>query len=169
MNVDTNGEIDLNDDKAVWNKALSPAAIGSIDEASMYFQMHAQLIAKSKKKTAELDNISSETLVTKKRPIQIDLLEPSDDDRLSIFTEGGISFITGAVTSHMDIGFTPYFDRNLQELKGPIPLTIFNKNWQDLGNSYHVEKIVKTDNLNKDITTYTGYPYPHEMTQSYAV
>lgn len=59
MNVDTNGEIDLNDDKAVWNKALSPAAIGSIDEASMYFQMHAQLIAKSKKKTAELDNISS--------------------------------------------------------------------------------------------------------------
>lgn len=38
-----------------------------------------------------------------------------------------------------------------------------------MANSYHVEKRVKTDNLNKDTTTYTGYPYPHEMTQSYAV
>lgn len=82
--------------------------------------------------------------------------------------EGGLAFIPGAITSHADIGFTPYFDRNLRELKGPIPLTIFNKQWQELANSYHVEKRVKTDNLNKDITTYTGYPYPHEMTQSYA-
>ncbi|EGG01186.1 uncharacterized protein MELLADRAFT_111249 [Melampsora larici-populina 98AG31] len=68
----------------------------------------------------------------------------------------------------MDIGFTPYFDKNLKELRGPIPLTIFNKQWQDLANSYHVEKRVKTNNLNKDITPYTGYPYPHEMTQTYA-
>lgn len=68
----------------------------------------------------------------------------------------------------MDIGFTPYFDKNLKELKGPIPLTIFNRQWQDLANRYHVEKRVKIESLSKDITTYTGYPYPHEMTQSYS-
>lgn len=68
----------------------------------------------------------------------------------------------------MDIGFTPFFDKNLRELKGPIPLTIFNRHWQELANSYHVEKRVKVENLTRDITTYTGYPYPHEMTQSYA-
>lgn len=28
---------------------------------------------------------------------------------------------------------------------------------------------MKTDNVNKDTKTYTGFPYPHEMTQSYAV
>lgn len=86
----------------------------------------------------------------------------------SIFVEGGLSFIAGAMTSHMDIGFTPFFDQNLKELRGPLLLTISNKNWQELANSYLVEKRVKTNNLNKDLTTYTGYPYPYEMTQSYA-
>lgn len=87
----------------------------------------------------------------------------------NVVTEGGLRFIPGAITSHTDIGFPPYFDKTLRELKGPLPLTIFNKHWQDLANSYHVEKRVKADNINKDTTTYTGYPYPHEMTQSYAI
>lgn len=148
-------DIDMTDERAVWERALSLASTGNIDEASRYFQVHAQLKAKGKAM------VRHSTLN--------DTTDIQQDQPPNVLNEGGLSFIPGAITSHMDIGFTPYFDKNLRELKGPIPLTIFNKHWQELANSYHVEKRVKIDNINKDTTTYTGYPYPHEMTQTYAV
>ncbi|EGF97255.1 uncharacterized protein MELLADRAFT_114479 [Melampsora larici-populina 98AG31] len=151
--IDLVDEVDLNDSGSVWKHALSLAAEGSIEEATTYFKIHATLSSKSNKKIKDLEDHPSSTL---------------SESNAEVVTEGGITFIPGAITSHTDIGFTPYFDRNLRELKGPIPLTIFNKHWQDLANGYHVEKRVKTDNINKDTTTYTGYPYPHEMTQSYS-
>ncbi|EGG04688.1 uncharacterized protein MELLADRAFT_108265 [Melampsora larici-populina 98AG31] len=165
LTTDEPDDLDLNDGKAVWNKALELASIGDIDGASSYFKLHAQLT--SKKKSKEEPTPSRESNEKKSnKPVETSSSMTKED--AEIVEEGGLSFIPGAITTHTDIGFTPYFDRNLRELKGPIPLTIFNKQWQELANSYHVEKRVKTDNINKDITTYTGYPYPHEMTQSYA-
>lgn len=152
--------IDLEDPKEVWEHALTLASEGKVEESTVYFHIHAQM-----KKTNKLVNNNNNELQIDKTTSQRD---SSVSNPHNVITEGGLSFIPGAITSHTDIGFTPYFDRNLRELRGPIPLTIFNKQWQELANSYHVEKRVKTDNLNKDITTYTGYPYPHEMTQSYA-
>lgn len=157
--------IDLTDIAWVWKKAITLVSEGHLDEATMYFKLHAKLLLSESATAMESQSDAS----TVKRSITN--LETSPHPAASldvVITEGGLSFIPGAITSHTDVGFTPYFDRNLKELKGPLPLTIFNKNWQDLANSYHVEKRVKTDNLNKDITTYTGYPYPHEMTQTYA-
>ncbi|KAA1088538.1 hypothetical protein PGT21_010714 [Puccinia graminis f. sp. tritici] len=40
--------------------------------------------------------------------------------------EDNLVYAVGAVTSHQDIGFTPYFDENIKKLKAPLPLTIFN-------------------------------------------
>jgi hypothetical protein len=42
-------------------------------------------------------------------------------------TEDNLIYAVGAVNSHQDIGFTPYFDENIKKLKAPIPLTIFDK------------------------------------------
>ncbi|KAH9808167.1 hypothetical protein DFH28DRAFT_910665, partial [Melampsora americana] len=60
---------------------------------------------------------------------------------------------------------TPYFDRNIKEFKGPIPLTIFDLGWQALADSYHTEKKVKTDDVKHN--NYTGYPYPDNLTLDY--
>lgn len=152
-------EYDHDDPSAVWKHAIDCAARGMIDEASDLFKHHAALINKS---------TSKDTTLLKRKQVETANGNECDITHSKVVTEGGLKFIPGAITSHTDIGFTPYFDKNLKELKGPLPLTIFNKQWQDLANSYHVEKRVKTDNINKDTTTYTGYPYPHEMTQSYA-
>lgn len=156
-------DIDLEDPLAVWNHAMSLATNGKAKQAAEFFKIHEDLSVSKK--------MANEVVIHKPTPIITppQLLNENKSSQVGeAFSEGGITFIPGAVTSHMDIGFTPYFDKNPRELKGPIPLTIFNRQWQDLANGYHVEKRVKIENLSKDITTYTGYPYPHEMTQSYS-
>ncbi|OAV96147.1 hypothetical protein PTTG_02161 [Puccinia triticina 1-1 BBBD Race 1] len=84
-------------------------------------------------------------------------------------TVGGVNFNWGHTNSHEDVGFTPYFERNLLELKGPLPLMIFNKAWQDAALQYHVEKRPKNDNNSTERgMRYTGYPYPSEWLMSYS-
>lgn len=161
---DIRREIDVTDSSVVWSHAMELAGAGRSEEAAKFFRIHESL-SLAKKSTDRPTPVLMErndSSISKENHLSV----TSRNDES--FSEGGLTFIPGAVTSHMDIGFTPYFDKNLRELKGPIPLTIFNRQWQDLANSYHVEKRVKVENLTKDITTYTGYPYPHEMTQSYA-
>jgi hypothetical protein len=46
-------------------------------------------------------------------------------------------YIDGSVPTHFNIGFTLFFDKSIKELKGPLPLTIFNKNWQEDVMNFH--------------------------------
>ncbi|KAA1124825.1 hypothetical protein PGTUg99_035594 [Puccinia graminis f. sp. tritici] len=83
-------------------------------------------------------------------------------------TQGGLTFMAGVVTTHADIGFTPFFDRNIRELCSPLPLTIFDKDWQERALTYHVEKRTKSEDSNSDkATRYSGLPYPNEWSQTY--
>ncbi|KAI9600147.1 hypothetical protein KEM48_000561 [Puccinia striiformis f. sp. tritici PST-130] len=41
--------------------------------------------------------------------------------------EDGIIYAVGTVFSHQYIGFVPFFDENIKELKAPLPLTIFDR------------------------------------------
>merc|ERR1712110_69251 len=57
----------------------------------------------------------------------------------------GLSFKPGVSNQHASLGFTPFFDKNLRELKAPIPLTIFNRKWQSEAISYHAERRSRVD------------------------
>ncbi|EGG03194.1 uncharacterized protein MELLADRAFT_109503 [Melampsora larici-populina 98AG31] len=81
------------------------------------------------------------------------------------FVENGVTFMPGYVPSVTTSLLTPYFDKNIKEFKGPMPLSIFNLNWQALADSYHAEKKVKTNDVKQ--TNYTGYPYPDDLTLTY--
>ena len=76
-----------------------------------------------------------------------------------------LEYINGSVPSHFDIGFTPFFDKNIKELKGPLPLTIFNKDWQEDAMNFHSSKKAKSD---KKEGVYSGFEYPNQWTQSFA-
>ncbi|KAA1098862.1 hypothetical protein PGT21_014984 [Puccinia graminis f. sp. tritici] len=76
-----------------------------------------------------------------------------------------IIFVRGSLPKHFDVGFTPYFDKNIKELRGPIPLTIFDKKWQEDAIQYHTNKRSKGDEKDGN---YTGYEYPNEWTQTFA-
>ena len=52
--------------------------------------------------------------------------------------EHGLVYAVGAVSSHQDVGFTPYFEENIKALKTPIPLTIFNNEWKKRAIRAHI-------------------------------
>ncbi|PLW22513.1 hypothetical protein PCASD_20022 [Puccinia coronata f. sp. avenae] len=81
---------------------------------------------------------------------------------------GGLCFVSGAMPRHDNMGFTPYFDNNIRQLKGPIPLTIFNCTWKNAVIIHHVEKRSRLDDLSTNRNRYTGYPYPSKWTQSFS-
>ncbi|KAH9442780.1 hypothetical protein Pst134EA_031532 [Puccinia striiformis f. sp. tritici] len=41
--------------------------------------------------------------------------------------EDGIIYAVETVSSHQDVGFVPFFEENIKELKAPLPLTIFDR------------------------------------------
>ncbi|OAV88394.1 hypothetical protein PTTG_29039 [Puccinia triticina 1-1 BBBD Race 1] len=76
-----------------------------------------------------------------------------------------IVFIKGSFPKHFDVGFTPYFDRNIREFRGPIPLTIFDKNWQRDAIQWYTNRRSKGDEKDGN---YIGYEYPNEWSQSFS-
>ncbi|KAH9450708.1 hypothetical protein MJO29_009614 [Puccinia striiformis f. sp. tritici] len=75
-------------------------------------------------------------------------------------------YVAGALAGHMEISFTPFFDKALRILHGIIPLTIFDKAWQErcMNNNMFSDK-KKSEERNGE---YVGYTYPNKWTQSYA-
>jgi hypothetical protein len=94
-------------------------------------------------------------------------LPESNDSSDGESMAGEVQFATGAVPKHDEMGFTPYFHKNIKEMKGPIPLTIFNKAWKNRAILYHAEKKSKYDDSSSDRNRYTGLPYPSEWTQTF--
>jgi hypothetical protein len=81
----------------------------------------------------------------------------------------GIKVIWGRSNSHDDGGFTPYFHKNLCELRGPIPPTIFNRKWQEDALSYHSKNHPKTDKTSAEkALRYHGLAVPDEWLQSFS-
>ncbi|PLW14153.1 hypothetical protein PCASD_25037 [Puccinia coronata f. sp. avenae] len=80
--------------------------------------------------------------------------------------EGGRKFINGVVPSHGYCGLPAFYNKNLRQLKGSVPLTIFNPIWQQQAAAYAFEKkAVNRGNLEE--RRYTGHPAPSEWSQSY--
>ncbi|KAA1095228.1 hypothetical protein PGT21_036718 [Puccinia graminis f. sp. tritici] len=95
------------------------------------------------------------------------LKRPSKDD--GITQVRGINFIWANTNSHNDGGFTPYFHKNLLKLKGLIPLTIFNKAWQEEALSHHSKNRPKTkESSAKKNLWYHGLAIPDEWLQSFS-
>ncbi|OAV91039.1 hypothetical protein PTTG_12030, partial [Puccinia triticina 1-1 BBBD Race 1] len=91
------------------------------------------------------------------------------DHEVTVLQEGDLEFAVNKTNSHKDVGFTPYFDKNLKELRAPLPLTIFNKKWQDRAILHYAEKRPKGEESgSKSRNRYTGLPYPSEWVQSFS-
>ncbi|KAA1081279.1 hypothetical protein PGT21_032915 [Puccinia graminis f. sp. tritici] len=81
-------------------------------------------------------------------------------------TEDNIVYMVGAVTSHQDIGFTPYLEENICKLRAPIPLTIFDREWQKKALMAHM--LLKPSKSSED-KAYRVLAYHDEWTQTHLV
>ncbi|KAH9813109.1 hypothetical protein DFH28DRAFT_930295 [Melampsora americana] len=169
--TDASSMIDLNDKKAVWEMAMSLAVAGKESEAAMYFKIHERISLTS-------EPPSTAVVPAKRRPDGLtptsssSSTEPKSLDGITLpagaVIEGGIVFIPGAITEHTDTGLPAFFQKNIRELSGLLPLTVFSKSWQNDANAYHHEKKFKNEESSGVVAAWRGYPYPHKMTQSYA-
>ncbi|PLW28255.1 hypothetical protein PCANC_27714 [Puccinia coronata f. sp. avenae] len=146
---------------------------GEKESAEMYYDMYRSLkrdkepsqptpLSRTKRKhpgedTLELPETTLEDSTTKS--------DINSDDKLVV---GDLKFTSGAIPKHNKMGFTPYFNKNIHELKGPIPLKIFNETWKNTPILYHSDKRAKSEDVTTDRNRYTGFPYPSEWTQTFA-
>ncbi|OAW00075.1 hypothetical protein PTTG_25159 [Puccinia triticina 1-1 BBBD Race 1] len=80
-----------------------------------------------------------------------------------------VKFIAGQSNSHDDGGFPPYFHKLLLECKGPLPLTIFNRDWQEKALAEHSKNRPKVEETTAEKgLRYHGLPVPDEFSQNFS-
>ncbi|KAH9818977.1 hypothetical protein DFH28DRAFT_870950, partial [Melampsora americana] len=74
--------------------------------------------------------------------------------------ENGMWFFQGGTSNYNNCSYTPYFDKNIQELSVPIPLTVLDKDWQIRAMTCHVKKRSRSNKSNsKSASSSNGLPY----------
>lgn len=149
-------------------KATAAVLAGDREEAAFLFRIHekmktlSQNIEKDKEKSIPTISISNESTTINKSSLS------KQDIETEKVVENGFTFREGASTkTDSNVGLTPFFEKNINELRLPVPLTIFNEEWQEEAWHYHAEKKVRTDESTKAQNIYSGHPYPHEFSQTY--
>ncbi|KAA1134483.1 hypothetical protein PGTUg99_003073 [Puccinia graminis f. sp. tritici] len=144
-------------DKAIlWDKIAEAVAVNDKENADFFIRLYSQLSDLGPASKPDILRAKTSDAVT---PLTTASSSKKSNDKTSII------FVRGSLPKHFDVGFTPYFDKNIKELRGPIPLTIFDKKWQEDAIQYHTNKRSQGDEKDGN---YTGFEYPNEWTQTFA-
>jgi hypothetical protein len=102
-------------------------------------------------------------------PLAIPVELTSSGDIGETVYEKGLAFASGAISNSTIVGFSPFLDKCISELRGTIPLTIFDRKWQEDAQCIHIQKRNRLDDSTKDRLTYIGHPFDSKWTQTYKV
>ncbi|PLW29997.1 hypothetical protein PCANC_24180 [Puccinia coronata f. sp. avenae] len=157
--------------RGLIQKAAAAEEKGDEAAAAMFYNMYKTMRAMSQETQEGAQPPTKRLREDNSNHRQASLSLTPDDSNADSDKEsevGDLKFTSGALPKHDEMGFTPFFDKNIRELKGPIPLTIFNKTWKNAAILYNSEKRAKIKDSTSDPNRYTGLPYPSEWTQSFA-
>ncbi|PLW14982.1 hypothetical protein PCASD_18278 [Puccinia coronata f. sp. avenae] len=143
--------------------AMNCKKSGNKERADMFFKIYDKLIA-TNVNPADTTVVMDEDHLPVAIKRSVDQVTPvsssTNDKRIK-----QPLFDPSVCNTHMNLGFTQYFNRNIHELCGPIPLTIFDQKWQAAALAYQTEKRLSTSDNNGDKAgRYNGYPYPSKWT-----
>ncbi|OAV95531.1 hypothetical protein PTTG_08513 [Puccinia triticina 1-1 BBBD Race 1] len=172
----TQGSLPFKDNReAIWMKAVEAENEGDMDRSNFFYKMFASVVNNTQTPLAET-SINGQTIrpsllsnLLNNVPPQTSMPSfntPHTGSATSVDAkQKGLSFKTGCSNQHGSVGFTPFFDKNLKELKAPIPLTIFNRKWQSDAMSHQALNQPKSEeNAAEKGLCYYGFPYPSEWT-----
>ncbi|KAA1065073.1 hypothetical protein PGT21_023789 [Puccinia graminis f. sp. tritici] len=103
--------------------------------------------------------------------MQTTIVEEQSANKKFFLTEGDLVYAIGSVTNHNSVGFAPFLDENIRKLRSPLPLTIFNRKWQQRAMAHHLDRLQRSDELSNDKDKsggYKGFAFVQEWTQTYA-
>ncbi|KAA1084531.1 hypothetical protein PGT21_030325 [Puccinia graminis f. sp. tritici] len=140
----------------LWEKISEAVAANDRENADFFIRLYAQLNGSDATNKPDLLRCKTTDAVS---PVTTITSSKKATEKTSII------FVRGSLPKHFDVGFTPFFDKNIKELRGPIPLTIFDKKWQEDAIQFHTNKRSKGDEKDGN---YTGFEYPNEWTQTFA-
>ncbi|OAV87489.1 hypothetical protein PTTG_06690 [Puccinia triticina 1-1 BBBD Race 1] len=138
----------------VWDKATEAFEKGDKVTSDFFLKVYGQM---GSSLTPDKPDILRSSSCDAVNPALNIAKRPSD--------KTSIVFIKGSLPKHFNVGFTPYFDKNIREFRGPIPLTIFDKNWQRDAIQWYTNQRSKGDEKDGN---YIGYEYPNEWLQSFS-
>ncbi|OAV91001.1 hypothetical protein PTTG_06544 [Puccinia triticina 1-1 BBBD Race 1] len=120
---------------AIWLKANEADNDGDVERANFFYNMYASIVNNSKITTqsAIINGTSTRpsplSSLIAVDPSPVPAPPPTTSKQVSVgqseakSKQKGLSFKIGCENQHVSVGFTPFFDKNLKELKAPIPLT----------------------------------------------
>ncbi|KAH9808546.1 hypothetical protein DFH28DRAFT_1195392 [Melampsora americana] len=182
VNSDSEGEnapiINLNDKDAVFLKAMEFSRAGNLKETSKYLEIYKSLVKNQMNRSISQRAVSSNEIsadMNLARPTNHRSTSMNPEMELGEKTipegavfENGMWFLPGLTSDHNTRSYTPYFDKNIQELRYPIPLTIFDKEWQSRAMTCHIKKRPRSyENDPKTDSPYNGLPYADEWLLDY--
>ncbi|KAA1124341.1 hypothetical protein PGTUg99_027562 [Puccinia graminis f. sp. tritici] len=174
----------MSERQQMWNRAVAAQNSGNDDLAEMLFKAIGRIGKDAPKQipstglfamptradSGEVTYIGTKPIVTTAAPAAEPQAASEDPDKFFL-TEGDLVYAIGTVTNHNSVGFAPFLDENIRKLRSPLPLTIFNRKWQQRAMAYHLDRRQRSDDssANKDKSGgYKGFSFVQEWTQTYA-
>ncbi|KAI7957077.1 hypothetical protein MJO28_004172 [Puccinia striiformis f. sp. tritici] len=162
--------------KLALDKAVKAEDDGNEERADFFYAIyHSLLPPKSQpdrattqrpSKTIDIDTIDRHPkLIDSSFASSVSQKRPQPD---GVTTEvRNLKFKWGVSNTHTEGGFAPFFHKNISELKGYIPLTTFNKEWQARALAWNTENRLKVSGEEKGLR-YWGLRVPSEYMMSFS-
>ncbi|KAH9451136.1 hypothetical protein Pst134EB_018630 [Puccinia striiformis f. sp. tritici] len=158
--------------KLALDKAVKAQDDGDDERADFYFTIyHSLLPQKTQPNKSLIQQTTSEktfdhsTLIDTSFSSTVLPKRPHPD---GVTTEvRNLKFKWGVSNDHTASGFAPFFHKNISELKGFLPLTIFNKEWQARALAWNTENRSKVSDEDKGLK-YWGLKVPNEYAMSFS-
>ncbi|PLW46119.1 hypothetical protein PCASD_04140 [Puccinia coronata f. sp. avenae] len=126
--------------------AMNCEKSGNKERANMFFKIYNKLIA-TNVNPADATVVMDEDHLPVAIKRSVDQVTPVSSSTNNKRIKRPL-FNPSVCNTHMNLGFTQYFNRNICELRGPIPLTIFDQKWQAAALAYQMEKRPSTSDNN---------------------
>ncbi|EHS62446.1 uncharacterized protein PGTG_20572 [Puccinia graminis f. sp. tritici CRL 75-36-700-3] len=157
-NTNTVPKITINEPEEcthIWAKAKEAQASGDDILSKSLLKAYGDLATPAKPPT--LRSVLAHPVLLTTQPLRVASKETKVEDDLI--------YVIGMVTNHQDIGFTPFFNEKIKNLKGPLPLIIFDREWQKEALAAHLT--TRPSKSSKD-KAYRGLSFHNEWTQTHS-
>ncbi|EFP88561.1 uncharacterized protein PGTG_14766 [Puccinia graminis f. sp. tritici CRL 75-36-700-3] len=173
----------MSERQQMWSRAITAQNSGDLILAEMLFKAIGRIGSNAEPDPTPRNKVDVFAIPTQSASGAViykdtAIAPPSDNHQAAVqnpekfyLTEGDLVYAIGTVTNHNSVGFAPFLDENIRKLRSPLPLTIFNRKWQQRAMAHHLDRRQRSEDSSSDkekVGGYKGFAFVQEWTQTYA-